>query len=191
VSGFSGTQYELYYSFAGASTNLATFTAEDNLIKTFPPCLIPGSFFKALGDASSSLKIRLNGQLGTTGTPTYTFSIRLISGNPAWSAGGLLLGSSGAVPAASTVLLAPYQLDVDCVLRTLGAGGGTHTVVTMGTVSGAGFSSTGSFPANNVAPTLATIDPSATYSLFVSAACSASNALNLINAQMLKVYGEN
>jgi hypothetical protein len=179
------------YSFAGASTNLATFTAEDNLIKTYPPCLVPGSFFKALGDMSSSLKISVRGQVGTTGTPTYTFSLRLISGNPTWSAGGLLLGTSGAVPGASTVLLAPWELDCDVVLRALGAGGGTHTVVTMGTIAGAGFSSAGSIPANNTGVTLATIDPSATYSLFLSVACSASNALNLINTQVMKVYGEN
>jgi hypothetical protein len=31
----------------------------------------------------------------------------------------------------------------------------------------------------------------ATYSLFVSAACSASSASNLINLQCMKLYGEN
>ena len=48
-----------------------------------------------------------------------------------------------------------------------------------------------SIPANNVSPALATLDNSTTYYLFVSAACGTSNAANLINMQMLKVYGEN
>jgi len=192
MSFYTGTQDEVLYAFGGASTNLATFTTEDNLLKTYPPCLIPGSIFANVGGRSSSMKIRACGQVGSTATPTYTFTLRLISGNPAWSAGGLVLGASNAVTAGSTVTLAPWQLDVDIVLRTLAAGGSaTTSVVTMGTITGLGFPTAGSIPASNVTPVLATIDVSATYSLFLSCACSASNSLNLINTQMFKVYGEN
>jgi hypothetical protein len=195
MSGFTQTTNELYYSVAKASTNLATFTAEDNLIKTYPSCRIPGSYFETLGKRSSSLKIKALGLGGSTTTPTYTFTLRLIpitSSDPAWSAGGVILGASGAVPAASTVLLAPWTLDVDVVLQSIpAAGSATLTVVTLGSVAGALFPANGGFPANNVSPVLATIDPSQTYSLFLSCACSASNALNLINCQILKVYGEN
>jgi hypothetical protein len=192
MSGYTQTTDEVLYAFYGASTNLATFTAEDNLLKTFPACQIPGSIFQNTGARSTSLKIRACGQLGTTGTPTFTFSLRLMAGTTTWANTGLLLGSSGAVPASSTVLLAPWQLDADLGLVTLAsAGSATTSVKTMGTLSGAGFSATGAIPANNVSPLLSTIDVSATYYLFLSCACSASNALNLINTQMFKVYGEN
>jgi hypothetical protein len=195
MSGFTQTTNELYYSVAKASTNLATFTAEDNLIKTYPACRIPGAYFETLGKRSSSLKIKALGLGGTTGTPTYTFTLRLIvvtSSDPAWSAGGLVLAASGAVPAMSTVLLSPWALDLDVVLQSIpAAGSATLTVAAIGTVGGSLFSAMGGFPANNVSPVLATIDPSQTYSLFLSCTCSASSSLNLINTQILKVYGEN
>jgi hypothetical protein len=61
----------------------------------------------------------------------------------------------------------------------------------MGNIDGPGFPTEGSIPASNVSPLLSTVDVGATYSLFVSAACSASNSLNLINLQTMKLYGEN
>ena len=194
MSGYTQTTNELLYAYGGASTNLATFTTEDNLLKTYPPCAIPGTFFANTGSRSSSLKIRAVGQAGATATPTFTFTIRLISGgNVAWSAGGLVLGTSTACAAVSGVTLGVWQLDLDVVLRTLAAGGSnTTTVVAGGTITGSAFSSANNtIPAAGTAPTLATIDVSATYSLFLSAACSASSASNLINTQLLKVYGEN
>lgn len=194
MSGYTGTQTELLYAYGGASTNLATFTAEDNLLKTYPPVQIPGSIFTNTGSRSTSLKVRAMGQAGATATPTFTFTIRLISGgNVAWSTGGLVVGTSTACTAVSGVTLGVWQLDVDIMLRTLAAGGSNTTVITAGgVIAGSAFSSANnSIPAAGTAPTLSTIDVSATYALFLSAACSASSASNLINTQLLKVYGEN
>ncbi len=192
MSGFTLTQAELLYAFYGASTNLATFTAEDNLLKTFPVCPVPSlrQLLDNVGKRSSSLLVRARGQAGTTGTPTYTFTLRLIT-SETWSAGGIVLGTSGAVPAASTVLLAPWELEAEIGLVTLPAAAVNATVKTMGTITGAAFSSAGSIPANNVSPLLSTLDLSAQYYLWLSCACSASNALNLINCQSFKLYGEN
>jgi hypothetical protein len=185
---------EVKYAFYGASTNLATFTTEDNLMKTYPACLIPGDYFTRLGKLSSSAKLRACGQVGSTGTPTFTFSVRLIAGDDstAWSAGGILLGSSNAVTAGSTVTLAPYQIDLDIGVRTVGAAGGSTTaLVTIGTITGLGFPTAGSIPASNISPLVSTLNAGTTYSLFISCACGTSNSLNLVNLQMLKVYLEN
>ncbi len=193
MSFITGTQCELLYAYYGASTNLATFTAEDNLMKTYPSCVLPGSLFSKVGPQSSSFELVASGQVGSTATPTYTFTIRLISGSSvAWSAGGIVLGTSNAVTAGSTVLLAPFRLRCHIGLRTLAAAGSATTaVVTMGNIDGPGFPAEGSIPAANVSPLVSTIDVGATYSLFISAACSASNSLNLINLQCVKLYGEN
>ena len=188
-----GTQNELLYAFYGASTNLATFTAEDNLLKTYPACEVPSlrQILGVTGLRASSLKVKARGLAGTTGTPTYTFTLRLIT-SETWSAGGLVLGASGAVPASSGVTLAPWELEADIGLVSLpAAASATATVKTLGTVNGAAFSADGSIPANNVSPTLATLDLAAKYYLWLSCACSASSASNLINCQMLKLYGEN
>lgn len=191
----TGTQDELLYAFGGASTNLATFTTEDNLLKTYPACGPPQVNFTAnlanVGARSSSFKVRACGLLSTTGTPTFTFSLRLCTSST-FSTGGLLLGSSNALTTVSAAALHPWQLDVDIVLRTLaGSASATTSVVTMGTVSGLAFPVTGAIPTTSVSPVLATVNVDSAYWLFLSAACSASSASNLINTQMFKLYGEN
>lgn len=193
MSGYKPIGTELLYAYYGASTNLATFTTEDNLMKTYPACLIPAGYFSNVGAWSSSLELVASGQVGTTGTPTFTFSVRLISGaNPAWSAGGVLLGSSNAVTGGSTVTLAPFRFRVHIGLRTLAAAGSaTSVLMSMGNIDGPGFPTEGSLPAPNVSPLASTVDVGQTYSLFISAACSVSSASNLINLQCMKLYGEN
>lgn len=190
MSFLTATSTEVIYNWSAASTNLATFTTEDNLQKTYPPVIIPAGFWANMGSQGKSIRVRASGQLGSTSTPTFTFTLRLLT-STTWSAGGVSLGVSGAISANTTVTLAPWFLDAQIILRTL-ALGAASTVATMGAIySGAAFSAGGAIPANNVAPTATTVDNSVTYYLFVSCACGTSNAANLINMQTLSVYGEN
>jgi len=191
VSNYYGAGVELLYAYYGASTNLATFTAEDNLLKTFPVIAMPNlrQTLNSVSNRAASFKVIARGQLGTTATPTFTFTLRLIT-SETWSAGGIILGTSGAVTGASTVLLSPWSLVADIGLSTLPAAATNATVKTMATIEGAAFPNDGSIPANNVSPLLSTVDLSAQYYLWLSCACSASNSLNLINTQMFKLYCE-
>jgi hypothetical protein len=194
VSGYTQSNTETLYAYAGASTNLATFTTEDNLLKTYPLAEIPGSIFGLAGNVgqrSTTLKFRAGGQVGATGTPTFTFSLRALT-SPTWSAGAVLLGSSNAATATSGVTLGTWTLDGDITLRTAAvAGAATATVVTMASIAGNGFSAAASIPVAGTSPAVSTWDTSAFYYLFLSAACSASSASNLINTQYFKVYGDN
>lgn len=192
MSFFTGTQMELLYAFYGASTNLASFTTEDNLLKTYPVCGLPNlrQLLTNAGVRSSSIKVKARGQAGSTGTPTFTFTLRLIT-SETWSAGGIVLGTSGAVTTGSGVVLAPWELEADIGLVTLPAAAVTATVKTIGSINGAAFPNDGAIPANNVSPLLTTVDLSAQYYLWLSAACSASSSSNLINCQAFKLYGEN
>lgn len=188
----TGTNAELLYAAVAASTNLATFTTEDNLQKTYPPVIIPAGFFQNPSAVGKSLRVKACGQIGTTSAPTFTFTARLLT-STTWSAGGIVLGTSAALTAGTTQTLAPWFLDLEITLRALSIGGAS-TVVTMGEIRsplGLATPFAGTIPANNTAPTVATLDNSVTYYLFLSAACGTSNAANLINLQMLKVYGEN
>lgn len=197
MSGYTQTSNELLYAYANPSTNLATFTTEDNLQKTYPPVFIPAGFFFNAGATGKSLRIKASGQMGfTTGSPTFTWSIRLLSATtpPAWSAAGVLLGATGAAAVgAVAVVTTPWYLDADVTLRTLATGAGS-TVVTTGEVRApAGLASpfAATIPNLAVSPAVATVDNSQAYYLYLSAACSAANSLNLLNTQILKVYGEN
>lgn len=195
MSFLTGTQSEVLHASIATGTQLNTFTTEDNLQKTLPPVIIPGGFFYNLASQGKSLKIKACGRLGcTNASPTFTWSIRLLT-STTWSAGGILLGSSPALAAggASAQTLAPWFLDAEFIMRTLSIAGAS-TGALMGEVRGPKALSSpfaGTIPDNNTAFTVATIDNSTTYFLFLSAACGTSNASNLIQLEMLKVYGEN
>lgn len=193
MSGFTFTQSELLYAYGGASTNLATFTTEDNLQKTYPVCKMPdmAQLLPNIGARSSSLKFRAIGQAGATATPTFTFFLRLLT-STTWATGGVLLGQSTAMTAVSGVTLGVWQIDVDIVARTLAVPGtATMTVAAAGTITGSAFSNQGTIPAAGTTPAVPTVDITAQYYLFLSASCGTSNALNLVNTQMMKLYGEN
>lgn len=191
MSFLTGTSAELLYSSIATGTQLNTFTTEDNLQKTLPLVIIPAGFFYNTGAAGKSLKVKACGRLGTTGSPTFTFTSRLLT-SATWSAAGLAM-SSAALTAGTGVTLAPWFLDLELTMRSLGAGANC-TLAIMGEVrSPLGLASpfAGSIPASNTAFTVTTFDNSVTNYLFLSAACSASSASNLIQLEMLKVWGEN
>ena len=193
MSFLTGTSSEILYSSVATGTQLNTFTTEDNLMKTLPYCIIPaGFFYNSQGATGKSLKVKACGRLGTTGTPTFTFNIRLLTSST-WSAAGIGFASA-AITAGSAVTLAPWFMDVEIIFRTLGTGAAS-TIACMGEVRGGTSLAAGggiySIPAANTAFTATTYDNSVTNYLFLSAACGTSNASNLIQLEMLKVVGEN
>jgi hypothetical protein len=192
MSNYTGTNKEVLFNHVGVATQLNTFTTEDNLQKTYPAAMIPAGFFFNSKDTDKTINVKAWVQIGTTGAPTFTFSLRLLT-STTWSAGGLLLGSTAALTAGTTQTLAPATLEADISLKTLSIGGAS-TVQTMGEVRGPlAFASPfgGTIPTNNTAITLTTLDNTTTYYLFLSVACGTSNAANLIQLTQLKVSGEN
>jgi hypothetical protein len=78
-------------------------------------------------------------------------------------------------------------------LKTLGVGTAS-TARTMGEVRrplALASPFAGTIPANNTTMEATTVDNSVQYCLFISAACGTNNALNLIQMEQLKVYGDN
>jgi len=186
---------EAYYSTGVASTALATFTTEDNLQKGQPLCKLPdlAQWMHRLGDETSTAKFRALVQAGAVSatTPTYTFSLRALT-SATWSAGGILLATSTACTCASGVTKGLAQIDVDFWLRTAPIPGtSTITTVVGGTVTGSAFTNQCSMPPAGTDPFISTLDVTAQYYLFLSVACSASNASNTITCQGAKLYIEN
>lgn len=188
--GLTQSYSELYYVSIATGTQLNTFTTEASLMGALKHSIIPAGY---LNQVERSLRVRAIGRLGSTGTPTFTFSVRLIN-STTFSAGGGLGVSSAAITAGSGVTLAPWFLDMDIIVRSVGAGGGSNTTLAFfGTVEAqTAFASPFfySMPAANTAFT-GTIDSSATQYLYVSVACGTSNAANLCQLEMLKVHSEN
>ncbi len=189
----TGTSAEVLYSSVATGTQLNTFTTEDNLQKTLPHVIIPaGFFYAAQGGTGKCLKVRALMRIGATATPTFTWTVRLLT-STTWSAAGVAWSTAASTVAATT--LGPAILDFDIICRTVGTGGAANT-----TLAGMGFVAAGalvatagavfSIPASNTAFTN-TIDSTVTQYLYISIACSASSASNLAQLEMLKVYGEN
>jgi hypothetical protein len=193
VSGYTLTQPELYYSYSAAGTALSTFTTEASLMGGYPVPQIPATFFSKLGNLSSALKVKAYGSVSSTATPTFTLSIRLLSSATTWSAGGLLLGSSNAMTAGSTVTTAWWQLDTDAILRSIAAGAATSSISAMGAIGGLAFPAGGTIPATGTSSVNSTLDTTGatSYYLWLSAACGTSSASNSISLQGLKIYLEN
>ena len=192
MSFITGTSSELLYSSVATGTQLATFTTEDQLQKTLPYCIIPAGYAFNSGSTGKSLRVKACGRLGTTATPTFTFNLRLLTSST-WSAAGIGFATA-AITAGSGVTLAPWFLDAEIIIRSLGTGA-AGTIAVMGEVrSGTGFAAGGgiySLPGANTAFTAATFDNSVTNYLFLSVACGTSSGSNLCQLEMLKVYGEN
>ena len=192
MSFITGTSVELLYSAVSNGTQLNTFTTEDNLMKTLPPIIIPAGFFYNAGAVGKALTVKAIGRLGTTATPTFTFSARLLT-STTWSAGGVVM-SSAAITAGSGVTLAPWELELEISCKSIAAGATGLTLNVIGMVrAGTAFAATGgmySIPAGNTAFTV-TVDNSVTQYLFLSAACGTSNSLNLIQVETVRVYGCN
>ena len=192
MSFLTGTSSEVLFSSVATGTQLNTFTTEDNLQKTLPYVIIPAGFVFNSGGTGKSLRVKACGRLGTTGAPTFTFTARLLTSST-WSAAGIGFASA-AITCGSGVTLAPWFLDLEIIFRTI-ATGAASTIAIMGEVrSGTGFAAGGgvySIPAANTAFTAATYDNSITNYLFLSATCGTSSGSNLIQLEMLKVYGEN
>lgn len=191
MSNYTGTNVELMHSILATSTQLNTFTTEDNLQKTYPPVMIPAGFFLNPGSQFKKIRIKAFGKLGTTATPTFTFSIRFLT-TTTWSAAGILMGASNAITGGSTVTLVPWVLDATITMKTL-ALGGASTVSTFGYLpSLPALPLGGTIPAGNVTSNvITTLDNTTTYFMFISVACGTSNAANLIQMEELAVYGEN
>ena len=192
MSFITGTSAEILYSSVATGTQLLSFTTEDNLMKTLPYCIIPAGFFYNNGATGKTLHVKACGRLGTTGTPTFTFNLRLLTSST-WSAGGIGFASA-AITCGSGVTLAPWFMEAEITMRIVGAAAGS-TIAVMGEMrGGTAFAAGGgvySIPGANVAFTAAMYDHSLTNYLFLSAACGTNNASNLIQLEMLKVYGDN
>lgn len=192
MSFLTGTGQEVIYQSRATGTQLNTFTTEDNLMKTLPVCLLPTSLWQApQGATGRCLKLKAWGRLGTTGAPTFTWNLRFLT-STTWSAAGIGFATA-ALTAGTTQTLAPWFLDVEIMLQTLGGVAGS-TIAVMGEVRSAlGLASpfSGTIPANNTAFTSAAFDTTVQQWLFLSAACGTSNAANLIQLEGAKLYGEN
>jgi len=188
----TGTVVELIYANTSSGTAQNTFTAERTMNDTAgmgERPVIPPYYFAPNAGVGSGIRIKAAGIVSSTGTPTYTWTIRFGSN-----------GSTTAVIALGTTTLTTgsgisnvhWSLEGDVILRTLATAGASSTIQGIGTLVCGGLASPFIYAAygNATQPgTVATFDPSITNYVNVNIACSASSSSNTITLLQLEVFG--
>jgi len=191
---------ELIYASNGAATAKDTFTSEVTINNTggmSPQVRLPNDFWRA-GKASSAvgrtIKIVAKGIVSSTGTPTFTWTIRA---GAAGSTTGPVLLQSGDLATASGISAVPWNLEGYITLETIGAPGGNSTIRGIGTLLTDGYSATATTKMYQLyggaaSPgTVTTFDTTIANFINFNITCSASSSSNTITLQQLLVYGLN
>lgn len=193
-SAITGTWGELLYCNRVSFTAKNTFTTEVAINDTAAEAQakIPADFFLPGAQFPKALRFVARGILGTTGSPTYTFTCRL--GAAASITAVIVLGSA-ATTAAATVSNQLWAFQGDVIVRTLGTTGATATGNGLGWIeSPGGFASpfqAALFGGGAQPGTFTTLDPTIANFVNFNVACSASSASNTITLLQLLVFGLN
>lgn len=196
MSYLTGTNTELIYANTAAGTAKASFTTEVQINDTAgmgAQASLPAFFWQSTPQSTGKgIHIDASGILGSTGTPTYTFSIRLGAAGSITAAAVL---QSAALTTGSGVTAQIFRISGDFILQApAGAAGANTTGRGTGILWSTGIASPFMAPmygAGASPGTVATIDTSITNYVNFNVACSASNAANTVTLHQLNIYGIN
>lgn len=196
MSFLTGTNTELLYASTTSGTAKASFTSEVQINDVagmgVQPYLPPGFFLPNLSQPGRALKVVCRGLLSSTGTPNFTWTIRL--GSAGTTTAAIALGSA-ALTTGSGVSNQPWYLEGDIVLVSQGAAGANSSIRGTGMIFSPGLASPYMYGmggnASLTTPVATTFDASITSYVGVNATCSASSASNSIQITSLMLYGLN
>jgi hypothetical protein len=197
MSFLTGTNTELVYSSIAAGTAKASFTSEVQINDTagmgVQYHLPPDFWLPNHGSDGRTIRIVARGILSSTGTPTYTFTVR--GGTAGNTSAAILLGSA-ALTTASGASNQIFELEGDITLTAMGAAGANSSFQGIGLITSPGLTGTNSginpVWGGAASPgTATTLDTSITNYINFNVACSASSSSNTITLQQLLIFGLN
>jgi hypothetical protein len=191
-----GSYRECLYNSIIPGAALNTFTAEAQLNTASvmkPQAHIPLDFWAPYGNPAGAigrgLHIVARGILSTTGSPTFTITVR--GGGPGNITLGPILLGSAVFTAGATVTNQVWELEGDVILEQLGAAAAS-TIRGLGTLDGGGAAAPASVFGGAASPgTVATFDTTIANYINVNAACGTSNVANTIQLLSLIVEAIN
>lgn len=184
----------LLYSSLTAGTAKASFTTEVAINDTAgmgPVATVPAEFWMPNEGIGKVLQVVARGILSSTGTPTYTFSLRI--GAAASITAVIALGSA-ALTTGSGVTNQVWEFQGEFVVTALGAAGANSSIRGTGLFQSAGIASPFVAPLYGGAAspgTAATLDHSIQNYFNMNCACSASSASNSVTLQSLRIIALN
>jgi hypothetical protein len=193
----TGTVSELMFSNRADYNALNTFTAEASLLAGLnQQPAIPALFFDGGKAFGRSIRILARGILGTTGTPTYQFTVRLGTTVGSTFLTGTIVGITAAITTGSGVTTKEWQLVMDIICNTPGQGTTNTTLNCCGFVeSPAGFASPFIYAVQPTTPEsgtwTTTLDNTLTQYVNITCVSSASSASNTLTVKQLMMHGWN
>jgi len=187
---------QLIFENASNYTALSSFTSEANLLAgqsgerpAFPPL-----YFNMV--QRRTFRVLARGIVGSTGTPTFTITIRLGT-STTWATTDSQIGITQAITTASGISNKWWELNFQMTCTIQGLGSNNMTLSGSGSIrSPGGFASPFEYAIEPTAPdtatwTVANTDGALVQYLGLSATCSVSDASNTIQVKQLYCYGEN
>lgn len=196
-SALTGTWSELIFgNRADYTANASTSTETSLLVGVNQQPVLPALFFNDLRGFGRTVSLWGGGVVGSTGTPTNTFQLRLGTSSGASSLAGTSVGVSAAITMASSVTNKYWMFRLDLTCYTPGIGSGNTTLSGAGFItSPGGFASPFTYALEPTTPDTATwtitIDNSVTQYFNVSNTWSASSASNTMQLKQLFLAGHN
>jgi hypothetical protein len=182
------------YQSRAAGTAKASFTTEIAINDTTgmgPVATVPAQFWTPNDGIGKVVAVTARGILSSTGTPTYTFRLRVGAAASITACIGL---GSAALTTQSGITNQIWEFNGEFVVTALGAAGANSTIRGVGMLTCAGIASPFMAPlwGGGATPgTDATLDHSIQNYFNMNVACSASSASNTITLQFLRIHGLN
>jgi hypothetical protein len=195
MSFITGTATELLYASTTAGITKNTWTTEIGINDTTTMGVVahipPDFWLPNNNSVGRGIRICARGILTSTGTPTFTFTIRGGNTYPNVSTTPILLGSAALTTTSGAA--APWELQGDIILKAIGASGQNSTCTATGAIWSAGLNPIMSslYGAAATPGTVATVDTSVVNYINFNVACSVSSASNGVTLQQLLVFGLN
>jgi hypothetical protein len=197
MSGTTGTWSECMWVNNQDFSAFASSASEGSLLSGVnDQPVIPAFFFLNRQGRSRAISLLARGVLGTTGTPTIIFQVRIGSTAGSSTLTGTSVGVSAAITTGNGVTNKWWELRLDLVCTTPGIGTGNCTLAGSGYVqSPTGFASPFVYPLEPTTPDTATwtntIDAGVSNYVNLSVTWSASSASNTITLKQLLLLGLN
>ena len=200
MSNINPIKTELIYASDGAATAKDTFTSEvtiNNSGGMATQAYLPNDFWQPKGAssaASRTIRVVARGLASSTGTPSFTFTLR--GGSAGSTTAPILLGSA-ALATATGISSVLWTFEGDITLETIGAPGANSTIRGVGTFTADGYSAA---TTTRVLPlfggaaspgTATTFDATIANYLNFNVTCTASSGSNSITLLQFLVYGLN
>ena len=186
---------DLLYTNVADFTALSSFTSEASLLAgpNQQPVFIGNTVWANSQDVGKVIRIEAEGIVGSTGTPTYTFQLRLDDTQGSSDLSGASIGVSAAITTQSGVSTQWWNLVLDLTCTVAGQGANNVTLKCSGSVrSPGGFAAPYEYSLAPTTPptgtwTAATINGALSQYLNLSVTCSANSASNAITCKKLQV----